>query len=290
MISKKIEGVMVTIGATPIIVSLIYNIENIEKVMRSISTILNPFGVAATLVALFLLWRSLREQRDHHDEQIYYMNDLVMQMENQHAEQIRQLRQQLLRMEKIDRERTLREYIIALSNNAYSYRENYFDKGAYFISYSITDRQSKEVVRYVCLIFWRINYRSEKRDKNYIFDLRFAIFQISTSLETSFYAKGIEESHVEELEEIIINNSKNSNLWNYKFSLPRFENGYGQVSNDKSSFTIDKLKISETENNEFHTMIYAMSIIQSFDTDMIEKCNNIANRFSGKEQLLSAFQ
>ena len=301
MAHKRIEGAMVVLTLSPVFLSLSYNTEKIEKVMKPIGEILTPFGVIATVAALFLLWHSLKSQNEqhntqvdmiskhhdeqikkmiaHHDEQIFNMNIQHGDAENQHAELIGKVHQQLLQMEADRREKILINHVIAMSNNISRYSEGEFNKGIYFVPYNEKNTKTGKTIEYVCVIFWSIRYRTENRDMDYLLDLKFAIFEISISIATSVYAQCIDESHVDALVEILNEKPKNQDLWDHSFSIPRFEKEHGQVVKNKSSFfDPSKLEINEVTAAEFHVMTYSMAIIQSLDTDMMKLCADIARR------------
>ena len=220
----------------------------------------------------------MEKMATHHDEQIFNMNIQHSDAENQHAELIGKVHQQLLQMEADRREKILSKHIIAMSNNISSYNERKSDKGIYFVSYNEKDTKTGKTTEYVCVVFWSIFYRSESRDADYLFNLKFAIFEISISIVSGIYAQHIDESHVDALVDILNEKLKNPNPWSHSFSIPRFRNEHGQVANNRYSFDPSKLEINEVAAPEFHVMIYSMARIQSFDTDMMELCADIARR------------
>lgn len=284
MVDRKIEGAMVTMAATPILVSLSYSFDKVEKAMETAGTILTPFGVVATVVALFFLWHSMWKQDEHHRNQINKMSEQhdeqITQMKKQHVKQIAQVRQQLLQMEASRREKTLREHIIAVSNNVQFYSEKDFDKGMYFIPYDLEDPKTRKKTDYVCVISWSTSYRSESKDKNYLFDLRYAMFQVPISFDATMDGLGMETTHIQELRNILKDKLKISDIWNYSFSLPRFESGYGQIADDNSSFNSEKLAINDISFSDFCIIIFSLSKIQSFNEDTLKLCANMAKKFN----------
>ena len=283
MVRKMLEGAMVTMAATPALFSLSYNFDKIEGAMETAGTILIPFGVVATVAALFILWYSIWKQDEHHRSQINKMSEQhdeqISQMKKQHGKQIEQVHQQLLQMEAGRREKTLRVHIIAISDNVHSYHENDFSKGMYFIPYDLENPKTGKRTDYVCVISWSISYRSESKDKNYLFDLRFAMFQVPVSFGAAIDREEMERSHIEELTKVIKDKLKISDIWNYSFSLPRFESGYGQIADDNSSFESEKLAINDISFSEFCIIIFSLSKIQSFNEDMLMVCANMAKEF-----------
>ena len=288
MTYRKLEGLMVAMATGPVLFSLSYNVEKIEKAMKFIGVIVTPFGTVATIAALLLLWHSLRKQdeqhrmqidkmSEQHEEQINNMNtqhnEQLAQMEDQHREQTEQVRRQLLRMETSNREKILKNHIAAISNNVHYCCKIGFEKGIHFIPYKLTNSYNDEETRYVCVVFWNIRYRSEKRDQNYMFDLKFSILQLPTPED-----KKMERHSDEELIELVGGKLENSDTWNYSFSFPRFESGYGQIANDRPSLILNKLDINHVEKTELHIIIYSMSKIQSFDMKMMKYCADLAKK------------
>lgn len=300
MAHKRTIGAMVAIALSPVILSLSYNIDKIEKVMKSMGEILTPFGVIATVIALFFLWHSLRSQNEqhntqvdmiskhhdeqikkmiaHHDEQMFNMNIQHGDAENQHVELIGKVHQQLLQMEADRREKIFSKHVIAVSNNVSRYSGSEFDKGIYFVPYNEKNTKTEKTIEYVCVIFWSIRYRTENRDTDYHLDLKFAIFEISISIASSIYAQYIDESHVDALVDILNKKLESPDLWDHNFSIPRFGSEHGQVVNNKSSFDPSRLEINEVAAVKFYVMTYSMARVQSFDADMIKLCADIAGR------------
>lgn len=286
----KLEGSMIAMASLPILFSLSYSIDKVEKTMKFVGVIVTPFGTVATIFALLLLLHSLRKQDEQHRIQIDQMseqheerinnmntqhNEQLTQMEDQHQEQTAQVRRQLLRIETSNREKILKDHIISLSNNVHYCYKKGFEKGMYFTKYGLSNSYNGEETKYVCVVLWNIHYRSETKDLNYVFDLKFSILQFPTSME----AKKKEFSG-DDLIELIGGTLENPDSWNYSFSFPRFEDGYGQISNNTPSLILDKLDISPEEQTELHIMIYSMSRIQSIDVTMMEYCANLARKLN----------
>lgn len=282
MAYTRIENAMAAMASVPLIFSLSYNIDKIEKVMKLVGTILTPFGVVATVAALFYLLHSLRNQDKYHrqqietlskhnDEQISYMNIQNSVVEDLQDRQIKQIRQQLLRMEASHREKVLSEHIIAVSNNVYYHREGKIDEGIYHINYELKESPAEKTSENMCVIHWNISYRSKNRDENYLFNIGFAVFEIST-----IDAKCIKELNANVLIKVLNEQLKRKDPWHYSFSIPRFENGYGQIANSKSSFEPGKLEISDADLSAFYIIIFIMSKVQSFDIDEMKYCANLA--------------
>ena len=279
---SRIEGAMAAMATVPVLISLSYNLDKIEKVMKQVGTILAPFGVAATIAALFYLLHSLRNQdkyhrhqietlSEHHDEQIFNMNIQHSDTNDQHDRQVKQIRQQLLRMEASHREKALSEHIIAVSNNVYYHNESKFDEGIYYINYEQKNMQTGEASEYMCVVYWNISYRSKNRNENYLFDIRFTVFEISNS-----DAKKIRKPDIDVLVKVLNDKLNEPHPWTYRFSIPRFENGYGQITNNMSSFEPGKLEINEADLSAFYIIIFVMSKVQSFNTNMMKFCADIA--------------
>lgn len=271
MICKTIEVTMVTMATTPVQMSLLYNIDKIEKLMKTINIILNPFGVIATLAALFLLWRSLKNQGEYHNTQI-------LEMREQHSEQVGQVNQQLLQMEANRREKFFRDNIISASENVNSYIENGFERGMYYIIYKLTDSKIEKEVGYACVIYWSISYKSNMKDGNYLIEWRFAIFRTSIPFEVSAddknrnqYNKMKKEIH-NKMKKEIKDKLDELDKWNYVFLLPRFGNEYGQAADGKSSFDPLTLAVNEIDSIEFRAVIRTLSKIQSLDIEEIKSC------------------
>ena len=229
-------------------------------------------GSSGTIVTLFMLLYSLHKQSKQHEQQI-------SKASANHDIQLKQMRNQFsTKMTRIimnDRQNNLTKYIISAANNIHYYKCLGVSKGLYSFLYSNEEQDN------FCVLLWKMKYKDEKKlDENYTFELYFKVYSIKETFGFHYNSKNTASILLSCFIESEFLNWRNCQpYWDFKISIPRFKNGYGELASSSSTKCKGRIDIKTMDFYRFACIAEAMGEIQMWDGLRIIKARVAANSY-----------